>query len=214
GGVKTCSTCRGRGVIDRQSGIFIQQSTCPECRGAGEIISDPCGDCRGQGRVERVTRIKLRIPAGVDTGVRLRSTGNGDAGVRGGTAGDLYAFIHVEDHDVFEREGNTLFCEVPLPFSTAALGGELKVPTLDGQSSIKIPAGTQGGTTFRVRERGMPTLSGGTKGDLNVTVQVEVPTKLSKDQQDKLRVFSESIGEQNSPVHQSFIAKAKRFFDL
>ncbi|MFN9028135.1 MAG: molecular chaperone DnaJ [Akkermansiaceae bacterium] len=214
GGVKTCSTCRGRGVIDRQSGIFIQQSTCPECRGAGEIISDPCGDCRGQGRVERVTRIKLRIPAGVDTGVRLRSTGNGDAGVRGGTAGDLYAFIHVEDHDVFEREGNTLFCEVPLPFSTAALGGELKVPTLDGQSSIKIPAGTQGGTTFRVRERGMPALSGGTKGDLNVTVQVEVPTKLSKDQQDKLRVFSESIGEQNSPVHQSFIAKAKRFFDL
>ncbi|MFN6268768.1 MAG: DnaJ C-terminal domain-containing protein, partial [Akkermansiaceae bacterium] len=105
-------------------------------------------------------------------------------------------------------------CEVPLPFSTAALGGELKVPTLDGQSSIKIPAGTQGGTTFRVRERGMPALSGGTKGDLNVTVQVEVPTKLSKDQQDKLRVFSESIGEQNSPVHQSFIAKAKRFFDL
>lgn len=214
GGVKTCSTCGGRGVIDRQSGIFIQQSTCPECRGAGEIISDPCGDCRGQGRVERVTRIKLRIPAGVDTGVRLRSTGNGDAGVRGGAAGDLYAFIHVADHDVFEREGNTLFCEVPLPFSTAALGGELKVPTLDGQSSIKIPAGTQGGTTFRVRERGMPALSGGAKGDLNVTVQVEVPTKLSKEQQDKLRVFSESIGEQNSPVHQSFIAKAKRFFDL
>jgi molecular chaperone DnaJ len=214
GGVKTCSTCGGRGVIDRQSGIFIQQSTCPECRGTGEIISNPCGDCRGQGRIERVTRIKLRIPAGVDTGVRLRSTGNGDAGVRGGTAGDLYAFIHVEDHDVFEREGNTLFCEVPLPFSTAALGGELKVPTLDGQSSIKIPAGTQGGTTFRVRERGMPALSGGTKGDLNVTVQVEVPTKLSKDQQEKLRVFSESIGEQNSPVHQSFAAKAKRFFDL
>ena len=214
GGVKTCSTCRGRGVIDRQSGIFIHQSTCPECRGTGEIISDPCGDCRGQGRVERVTRIKLRIPAGVDTGVRLRSTGNGDAGVRGGTAGDLYAFIHVEDHDVFEREGNTLFCEVPLPFSTAALGGELKVPTLDGQSSIKIPAGTQGGTTFRVRERGMPTLSGGTKGDLNVTVQVEVPTNLSTDQHDKLRGFAETIGEQNSPVHQSFTAKAKRFFDL
>lgn len=214
GGVKTCSTCGGRGVVGRQAGIFIQQSTCPECRGAGEIVSDPCGDCRGQGRVERETRIKLRIPAGVDTGVRLRSTGNGDAGVRGGGSGDLYAFIHVEDHDVFEREGSTLFCEVPLPFSTAALGGELKVPTLDGQSSIKIPAGTQGGTTFRVRDKGIPSLSGGSKGDLNVTVQVEVPTKLSKDQQDRLRNFSESIGDQNSPVHQSFLEKAKRFFDL
>lgn len=214
GGVKTCSTCGGRGVVGRQAGIFIQQSTCPECRGNGETISDPCGDCRGEGRVERETRIKLRIPAGVDTGVRLRSTGNGDSGVRGGTAGDLYAFLHVADHDMFEREGTTLFCDVPLPFSTAALGGELKVPTLDGQSSIKIPTGTQGGTTFRVREKGMPSLSGGHRGDLNVTVQVEVPTKLSKEQQEKLRAFSESIGEHNSPVHHGFLEKAKRFFDL
>jgi molecular chaperone DnaJ len=214
GGVKTCSTCGGRGVVGRQAGIFIQQSTCPECRGAGEIVADPCGDCRGQGRVERETRIKLRIPAGVDTGVRLRSTGNGDAGVRGGASGDLYAFLHVQDHDVFEREGTTLFCDVPLPFSTAALGGELKVPTLDGQSLIKISAGTQGGTTFRVRDKGMPALSSGSKGDLNVTVQVEVPTKLSKDQQEKLREFSESIGDHNSPVRQGFLEKAKRFFDL
>ena len=214
GGVKTCSTCAGRGVVGRQAGIFIQQTTCPECRGAGETVSDPCGDCRGEGRVERETRIKLRIPPGVDTGVRLRSTGNGDAGVRGGAAGDLYAFIHVEDHDVFEREGTTLFCDVPLPFSTAALGGELKVPTLDGQTSIKIGAGTQGGTTFRVREKGMPALSGGAKGDLNVTVQVEVPTKLSKEQQEKLRAFSESIGEHNSPMQEGFLEKAKRFFDL
>jgi molecular chaperone DnaJ len=214
GGVKTCSTCGGRGVVGRQAGIFIQQTTCPECRGNGEIVSDPCGDCRGEGRVERETRIKLRIPAGVDTGVRLRSSGNGDAGVRGGEAGDLYAFIHVADHDIFEREGHTLFCDVPLPFSTAALGGELKVPTLDGQSSIKIPAGTQGGTTFRIREKGMPSLSGGHRGDLNVSVQVEVPTKLNKDQEEKLRAFSESIGEQNSPVQNGFFEKAKRFFDL
>jgi len=214
GGVRTCSTCGGRGVVGRQAGIFIQQSTCPECRGSGETVSDPCNDCHGEGRVERETRIKLRIPAGVDTGVRLRSTGNGDAGVRGGAAGDLYAFLHIRDHDMFEREGNMLFCDVPLPFSTAALGGELKVPTLDGQSSIKIPAGTQGGTTFRVREKGMPALSGGAKGDLNVTVQVEVPTKLNKEQQEKLKAFSESIGEHNSPVHQGFLDKAKRFFDL
>ncbi len=214
GGVKTCSTCGGRGVVGRQAGIFIQQTTCPECRGTGDIISDPCGDCRGAGRVERETRIKLRIPAGVDTGVRLRSSGNGDAGVRGGEAGDLYAFINVSDHDIFEREGNTLFCDVPLPFSTAALGGELKVPTLDGQSSIKIPTGTQGGTTFRVREKGMPSLSGGHRGDLNVTVQVEVPTKLNKEQEEKLRAFSESIGDHNSPVQHGFLEKAKRFFDL
>lgn len=214
GGVRTCSTCGGRGVVGRQSGIFIQQSTCPECRGTGETIADPCSDCRGEGRTERETRIKLRIPAGVDTGVRLRSTGNGDAGVRGGPPGDLYAFLHIVDHDIFEREGTTLFCDVPLPFSTAALGGELKVPTLDGQSSIKIPAGTQGGTTFRVREKGMPSLSGGSKGDLNVTVQVEVPTKLNKEQQEKIRAFSESIGDHNSPVHQSFLEKAKRFFDI
>ncbi len=212
--VKPCSTCGGRGVVGRQSGIFIQQSTCPECRGAGQIVSNPCSDCHGEGRVERETRIKLRIPAGVDTGVRLRSTGNGDAGVRGGPAGDLYAFLHIEPHDVFEREGSALFCDVPLAFATAALGGELKVPTLDGQASIKIPAGTQGGTTFRVRDKGMPGLSSSSKGDLNVTVQVEVPTKLSKSQQEILESFSESIGDHNSPVRQGFLEKAKRFFDL
>ena len=214
GGVKTCGTCNGRGVVGRQAGIFIQQSTCPQCNGSGEIVSDPCSDCSGQGRVERKTRIKIRIPAGVDTGVRLRSTGNGDAGVRGGPSADLFVFLHVRDHDVFERDGTTLFCDVPLPFSTAALGGELKVPTLDGHSSIKVPAGTQGGTTFRIREKGMAALSGGRKGDLNVTVQVEVPTKLNRDQQDKLKAFSESIGVQNSPVQTGFLEKAKRFFDL
>lgn len=214
GGVKVCSTCGGRGVVARQAGIFIQQSTCPECRGAGETIADPCTSCRGEGRVQRDSRIKLRIPAGVDTGTRLRSSGNGDAGVRGGAAGDLYVFLHVRDHDVFERDGSDLFCEVPLPFSTAALGGELKVPSLDGQSSIKIPAGTQGGTVFRLRDKGMPALSGGRRGDLNVRVQVEVPTKLNSSQQDKLREFAESIGEHNSPMQEGFLEKAKRFFDL
>jgi molecular chaperone DnaJ len=201
-------------VVSRQSGIFIQQTTCPECRGAGETISDPCKACKGEGRVQKESRIKLRIPAGVDTGTRLRSTGNGDAGVRGGAAGDLYVFLHVKDHDIFERDDSDLFCEVPLPFSTAALGGELKVPTLDGQSSIKIPVGTQGGTVFRLRDKGMPTLSGGRRGDLNVRVQVEVPTKLSSEQQDKLRAFSESIGGHNSPMQEGFFKKAKRFFDL
>lgn len=215
GGVRVCQSCGGRGVTTRQAGIFLQQVTCPECRGAGETISDPCPDCRGEGRVQRDSRIKLRIPAGVDTGTRLRSTGNGDAGVRGGAAGDLYVFLHVRDHDVFERDGTDLHCEVPLPFSVAALGGELKVPTLDGQSSIKIPAGTQGGTVFRLREKGMPALSsGGRRGDLHVRVQVEVPTRLNSDQQEKLRAFSASIGDHNSPMQEGFFQKAKRFFDL
>lgn len=214
GGSKTCPTCSGHGVVARQAGIFIQQSTCPECRGAGEIISDPCNSCHGEGRLERTSRIKLRIPAGVDTGTRLRSSGNGDAGVRGGTSGDLYVFLHVRDHDIFERHGDDLACEVPLPFAVAALGGELKVPTLTGQSSIKIPVGTQGGTVFRLREKGMPSLSGGRKGDLHVSVQVEVPTKLNQEQQDKLRDFAESIGEANSPMREGFLEKAKRFFDL
>ncbi len=214
GGIKACSTCGGRGVVARQAGIFIQQTTCPECRGAGETISDPCTSCKGDGRVQRDSRIKLRIPAGVDTGTRLRSSANGDSGVRGGAAGDLYVFLHVRDHDIFERDDADLFCSVPLPFSVAALGGELKVPSLDGQSSIKIPVGTQGGTVFRLREKGMPTLSTGRRGDLNVTVQVEVPTKLNGDQQEKLRAFSESIGEHNSPMEKGFFQKAKRFFDL
>jgi molecular chaperone DnaJ len=210
GGVKTCSTCGGHGVVARQAGIFIQQSTCPECRGAGETISDPCSSCRGEGRVQRDSRIKLRIPAGVDTGTRLRSSGNGDAGVRGGTSGDLYVFLHVADHDIFERDDADLFCEVPLPFTIAALGGELKVPTLDGQSSIKIPVSTQGGTVFRLRDKGMPSLSNkNQRGDLNVRVQVEVPTKLNSEQQDKLRDFAAS-----SPMRKGFLEKAKRFFDL
>ena len=214
GGVKVCSTCGGRGVVARQAGIFIQQATCPECRGAGETISDPCSDCHGEGRVQRNSRIKLRIPAGVDTGTRLRSSGNGDAGVRGGPSGDLYVFLHVRDHDVFERDGDDLFCEVPLPFSVAALGGELKVPTLNGQSSIKVPVGTQGGTVFRLRDKGIPSLTGGRPGDLNVKVQVEVPTRLNHEQQEKLREFSESIGDANSPMQEGFFQKAKRFFDL
>jgi molecular chaperone DnaJ len=214
GGVKTCPTCGGRGVITRQSGIFIQQSACPECRGSGETVSDPCGTCRGEGRVQRDSRIKLRIPAGVDTGTRLRSSGNGDAGVRGGEAGDLYVFLHVRDHDVFERDGADLFCEVPLPFTTAALGGELKVPTLEGQHSIRIPAGTQGGTVFRLRDKGIMSLSAKRPGDLHVRVQVEVPTKLSSAQQEKLRDFAASIGQHNSPMQESFFQKAKRFFDL
>lgn len=212
-GSKTCSTCGGAGAVTRQAGIFVQQTTCPECHGAGQVISDPCNDCGGQGRRTETARIKIRIPAGVDSGTRLRSSGNGDAGLRGGPAGDLYVFISIKQHEMFERDGADLHCEVPVPFSVATLGGELEVPTLEGKASIKVPAGTQGGTTFRLRGRGIKDLSYGTKGDLHVTVHVEVPTKLNSEQKEKLKEFSESIGEKNSPMQESFFAKAKKFFE-
>ena len=200
GGAKICTTCGGRGAVARQAGIFIQQSTC--------------GDCDGEGRRQEAERVSIRIPAGVDDGTRLRSTGKGDAGLRGGPAGDLYVFLHLKEHEVFQRESDELFCEIPLPFSTAALGGELEVPTLTGSATIKVPAGTQGGTTFRLRDRGMPSLSGRGKGSLNIEVQVEVPTKLNREQKEKLKEFTESIGDKNSPMQESFFEKAKGFFDL
>lgn len=213
-GSKSCTTCGGHGRVTRQAGIFVQQTTCPECHGAGEVISDPCDSCRGQGRRQERTRIKIRIPAGVDSGTRLRSSGNGDAGLRGGPSGDLYVFINIRRHEMFDRDGADLHCEVPMPFSVAALGGELEVPTLEGKASIKIPAGTQGGTTFRLRQRGIKDLSTNSKGDLHITVHVEVPTKLNAEQKEKLNDFSASIGEKNSPMQESFFAKAKKFFEL
>lgn len=212
-GRTTCSTCGGRGAVTRQSGIFVQQTSCPTCGGEGEVVKDPCSSCGGDGRTQQPNRIKLRIPAGVDDGMRLRSSGNGDKGLRGGPTGDLYVFIHVRAHDVFEREEDDLFCKVPLSFAKAALGGELKVPTLDGKSSIKIPAGTQGGTIFRLRGKGVPEVGSSTRGDLHIEVQVEVPTKLDSTQKEKLQAFSESIGEKNSPISEGFFDRAKRFFD-
>ncbi len=214
GGAKTCSTCGGRGMVMRQAGIFVQQSPCSDCQGTGEVISDPCEECHGNGTVTETARIKLRIPAGVDNGTRLRSSGNGDAGFRGGPSGDLYVFLHIKEHEVFERDGANLYCEVPMPFGVAALGGELHVPTLEGKSSIKIPHGTQGGTIFRLRGKGIKDLSSGYKGDLHVEVKVEVPTKLNSEQKKKLTEFTESIGEKNSPIQESFLEKAKKFFDF
>lgn len=213
-GAKPCTTCGGRGAVTRQAGIFVQQTTCPECRGAGEVISDPCKDCNGTGTTTDTARIKIRIPAGVDSGTRLRSSGNGDAGFRGGPAGDLYVFIHIKQHDIFEREAENLYCEVPVPFDVAALGGELKVPTLEGESSIKVPAGTQSGTIFRLRNKGIKDLSSGYKGDLHVEVQVEVPTKLNSEQKEKLQAFADSIGSKNSPRQESFFQKVKKCFDF
>ncbi len=212
GGTRTCPTCGGVGQVIASRGFFQVQQTCPACQGAGQTISNPCGTCEGSGTFQKSTRIKLRIPAGISEGSRLRSSGNGDAGTRGGPAGDLYVVIHIREHEVFEREDNDLHCAVPISFAKATLGGELTVPTLEGKASIKVPSGTQTETIFRLRERGLPDLSGRRKGDLLVRVQVEVPTKLNADQRAKLEAFSESIGEHNEPIHEGFLEKAKRFF--
>ena len=212
GGAESCSTCGGLGQVISARGFFQVQQTCPDCRGSGQTIKNPCRECGGDGRVAEFNRIKIKIPAGIDHGSRIRSTGNGEAGLRGGVNGDLYVVIHIKEHDVFERDENDLFCEVPISFAGAALGGELEVPTLDGRASIKVPPGTQTGTVFRLRDRGVPFLNSSRKGDLMVRVQVEVPTKLNHSQRDKLQAFANSIGEKNSPIHENFFEKAKRFF--
>ena len=177
GDVRSCSTCGGVGQVITSRGFFQVQQPCPACGGVGELITNPCRDCSGEGRVKGSSRIKLKIPAGMIDSGRLRSVGHGDAGQQGGTPGDLYVVVHIKEHEVFERDGSDLYCEVPLPFTLAALGGELVVPTLKGQASVKIAPGTQTNTSFRLREKGIPDLQTGRKGDLLVNVQVEVPVK-------------------------------------
>lgn len=208
----TCSTCRGRGQVVVSRGFFQVAQTCPNCHGTGRVVEKPCRSCAGEGRVEKTSRVKLKIPAGIEHGSRLRSGGNGEAGMRGGAAGDLYVVVHIKEHPIFEREGSDLHCEVPIPFSTAALGGEIHVPTLKGAVNLKIPAGTQGGSTFRVRGQGMPHLQQGGRGDLFVRVQVEVPTKLNSEQRAKLEEFAALCGDDNTPLHRSFYDKLKDFF--
>lgn len=176
------------------------------------MFDHPCKSCRGDGTAETTSRIKLKIPAGIQDGSRLRSAGNGEAGARGAASGDLYVVIHVREHPVFAREADDLFCEMPVSFVTAALGGEISVPTLDGKAAVKIPAGTQNGTVFKLRGKGMPHLRGSGHGQMLVRVVVEVPTKLSAAQRRKLEEFSESCGEQNTPMTKGFLERAKEFF--
>lgn len=210
-GFKQCPTCHGTGVVTRQSGFFVQQSTCPSCRGAGQTISNPCSHCHGEGRVHKDVKITLHVPAGVDTGTKLRSSGNGDAGVHGGETGDLYVFIEVKPHDIFTREGSDLLCTMPVSFTDAVSGGVLTVPTLDGPSKLKMPAGTQSGTIFRIRNQGIPALKGGGRGDLLVEVQVETPTKLSSAQEKALAAFAETLKDSNQPEVNEFRKRAARF---
>ncbi len=209
---RTCPTCGGRGQVITSRGIFSVAQSCPHCQGSGRIVDKPCKTCRGTGRRERTAKIKLRIPAGVDTGSRLRSAGTGAAGWRGGPAGDLYVVLHVRPHEIFQRDGDDLICEVPVSFVQAALGADLEVPTLDGQSPLRVPPGTQSGTLFRLKGKGVKSLQGYGHGDLHVRIHVEVPTHLSNAQKAKLLEFSELCNGKENPLSQSFLEKAKKLF--
>jgi molecular chaperone DnaJ len=193
-------------------GIFSIAQTCPHCQGAGRIIDKLCKGCRGQGRRERTGKITLRIPAGVDTGARLRSAGNGEAGWRGGSPGDLYVILHVKPHEIFQRDGDDLLCEVPVSFVQAALGSEIEVPTLDAKAQVKVPPGTQPGTTFRLKGKGVKNVQGYGCGDLHVRINVEVPTHLSSAQKAKLEEYAQLCNGKESPLSQSFFEKAKKLF--
>jgi molecular chaperone DnaJ len=210
--LKTCATCGGRGQVLMSRGIFSIAQTCPHCKGAGRTLEKPCKGCHGNGKREKSSKIKLRIPPGVDAGSRLRSSGNGEAGFRGGPAGDLYVMLHVKAHEIFQRDGDDLLCEVPLSFIQAALGAEIEVPTLEGNATIKIPAGTQPATTFRVKSRGVKNLQGYGHGDLHVRVQVEVPTRLNSGQKAKLQEFAGLLDGNETPISHGFFEKAKKFF--
>jgi molecular chaperone DnaJ len=208
----TCPTCRGAGQIRRAGGIITFTQTCPTCGGMGSKIEKPCSVCRGEGRTLKTAKLNVRIPPGVDDGSRLRSTGNGEAGLAGGNNGDLYIVLSVKEHELFERQGDDLFCEIPIKFTLATLGGTIEVPTLSGKASLKIPAGTQSGTTFRLRDKGMPSLRGGRHGDQLVRVHVEVPQTLSSEQRRILEEFARVGGDANEPTSKSFFEKAKKFF--
>ncbi|CAN5798176.1 molecular chaperone DnaJ [soil metagenome] len=207
-----CPTCGGRGQVISSRGFFQVSQTCPRCRGAGQIIEKPCRACEGEGRVENASRIKLKIPAGIAEGSRLRSTQNGEAGVRGGPPGDLYVVIHVKEHEIFQREEDNLYCELPISFALAALGGEIAVPTLEGKANLKVSAGTQSGQVFKLRGKGITNVNGRDHGDLLARVIVEVPTRLNSDQRQKLEEFAALCGDENTPLHKGFFDRAKGFF--
>jgi len=207
-----CPTCGGRGQVISSRGFFQVSQTCPRCRGAGQIIEKPCRQCDGEGRVEKLSRVKLKIPAGIGEGSRLRSSRNGEAGIRGGPQGDLYVVVHIKEHKVFQRDGDNLYCEVPISFSVAALGGEIDVPTLEGRAHLKVPPGTQSGQMFRLRGKGIANVNGRGRGDLLARLIVEVPSHLNVEQRRKLEEFAELCGDENTPLRKSFFERAKEFF--
>ena len=213
---KTCPTCHGSGQVQMRQGFFAVQQTCPTCSGKGTIISDPCRKCNGAGRVEETKTLSVKVPAGVDTGDRIRLSGEGEAGDSGAPAGDLYVQVHVRDHDIFARDGNNLYCEVPLSFTKAALGGELEVPTLDGQVKLKIPVETQTGKMFRLRGKGVKSVRSGAVGDLMCKVAVETPINLNAHQRELLAELEASMGgaaSKHRPKEKGFFDNVRKFFD-
>lgn len=210
---ETCTTCGGHGQVRMQQGFFAVQQTCPTCGGSGQIIKDPCNACHGQGRVEESKTLSVKVPAGVDTGDRIRLSGEGEAGPAGGPSGDLFVQISVKPHDIFERDGANLYCEIPVGFVDAVLGGELEVPTLDGRVKLKVPAETQTGKLFRLRGKGVTPVRGGSQGDLLCRVVVETPVNLSSKQKDILKEFQAATkGGKHSPRQSSWFEGMKSFF--
>lgn len=214
---ETCSTCHGAGQVHLRQGFFTVQQACPTCHGRGKVIKEPCSKCHGDGRVERAKTLSVKIPAGVDTGDRIRLSGEGEAGENGAPAGDLYVQVHVRQHHIFERDGNNLYCEVPINFAIAALGGEIEVPTLDGRVNLKIPAETQTGKMFRMKGKGVKSVRSSSIGDLMCRVVVETPVKLNEKQKELMQQLGESFGgksgEKNTPRSKSFLDSVKKFFD-
>jgi molecular chaperone DnaJ len=209
----TCRTCNGRGQVRYQQGFFSIARTCPNCQGAGSIISDPCSKCKGEGRVVQQKTVEAKIPAGVENETRIRFSGLGEAGVHGGPYGDLYVILHVKDHSLFEREGNDLHCVIPISFTQAALGAEIRVPTLEGEQTLKIPEGTQSGTTLKLRGKGVPVLNGHGKGDLFIEVRLETPTRLTKRQRELFEELQGSMPVENRPQRRSILGKVKDIFN-
>ncbi|GGH28873.1 molecular chaperone DnaJ [Cribrihabitans marinus] len=209
----TCPTCSGMGKVRAQQGFFTVERTCPTCSGMGQIIKNPCDKCGGAGRVEKDRSLSVNIPAGVETGTRIRLAGEGEAGMRGGPPGDLYIFVEVAPHDLFERDGPNLYCRVPVSMSKAALGGSIEVPTIDGgRGRVQIPAGSQSGRQMRLRGKGMPALRGGASGDMFIELAVETPVNLTSRQKELLREF-EDLSEDNNPETKSFFSTVKSFWD-
>ncbi|MFW5654422.1 MAG: molecular chaperone DnaJ [Roseicyclus sp.] len=210
----TCPTCSGMGKVRAQQGFFTVERTCPTCGGSGQIVKNPCKVCAGAGRVQKDRALNVNIPAGVETGTRIRLSGEGEAGLRGGPSGDLYIFIEVADHPLFQREGMDLYCRVPVSMTRAALGGEVEVPTIEGgRSRVKVPEGSQSGRQMRLRGKGMPALRGTGMGDMYIELAVETPVKLNAEQKELLRKFEESCAKSNNPDASGFFDKVRKFWD-